>query len=783
MRPSASIVIPAWNEWELTRACLETLRPTLGLRDEVIVVDNGSTDGTAAGLRRYGWVHVVSHAENLGFAAGCNSGTARATGEVVVFLNNDTLLPSRWLDGLLRPFSDSSIGAAGPRSNFVSGPQVVEEVPYDPSRTADLQRFARDWRAGNRGRTSDVRRLVGFCLAVRRSALESLGGFDESFGIGGAEDDDLCLRLLDEGHRLVIAHESFVHHHGHRTFEGNGVDWFALQQQNLDLLVRKHGGRPVTTTDVPLISACMIVKDEESALPDCLAALTGVADEIVVYDTGSSDRTVAIAEAAGATVLRGHWDDDFSRARNEALAHCSGEWILHVDADEIVHVTAEVLRQELRRRTGLDAFNVTIDNLDDEGGISTSHRALRLFRRGRARWSGRLHEQVVPTGVVPLQTAPSSLRIVHSGYTTSVMEAKSKQERNLRVASRAVEHGEDDHALLNLGRALGAAGRHEEALPHFELLRERVTAPAMRRQALRVGAETLIALGRSADALGWVSELREVTTSSTMPDFLEGVARLNLLDTDGALACFDRLQDVHDEELDVPEHMLAVRRGLALSAARRWDEAADALLGAATDRALPEIAWAPLVEALWQAGRDLEPLRPHLTDEATVTALGHAVNASTEAAEGVADLLWPSQGIDPRVVAFVGALARRLPVARALEWSARFRSAGLDDRCPLATIAGDDTGEPMERLKACAVMGASFDDPRAVDLIGTIGRRVPDQQLVDALLLLDALHPQLLPSFVARGARGSGRAAAMSAALTALGAHEQAEAVLELATT
>src|SRR3954463_12674570 len=95
-RCPVTIVIPVWNEWELTRACLDSLRPTLGVRDEVIVVDNGSKDGTAKGLARYPWVRTVSLPENLGFAAGCNAGAAVAGGAVVVFLNNDTLLTGHW---------------------------------------------------------------------------------------------------------------------------------------------------------------------------------------------------------------------------------------------------------------------------------------------------------------------------------------------------------------------------------------------------------------------------------------------------------------------------------------------------------------------------------------------------------------------------------------------------------------------------------------------------------------------------------------------------------------
>jgi len=115
-RPTASIVIPAWNAWEHTEACLESLRPTLGVRDEVIVVDNGSTDATPRALGGFGWATVVRNDTNRGFAAACNQGAEAASGEIVVFLNSDTVPVGRWLDELLAPFSEDEIAATGPRS-------------------------------------------------------------------------------------------------------------------------------------------------------------------------------------------------------------------------------------------------------------------------------------------------------------------------------------------------------------------------------------------------------------------------------------------------------------------------------------------------------------------------------------------------------------------------------------------------------------------------------------------------------------------------------------------
>ncbi len=351
-RPAASIVILAWNEWEMTQACLDSLRPTLGLHDEVIVIDNGSTDGTGGGIRRFPWVRVVTNPENRGFAAGCNQGAALASRDVVIFLNNDTLLAGRWLDTLLAPFSDDSVGATGPRSNFVSGAQLVTNVDYDIVQASKLRPFVRHWEATHQGLTSEAEHLVGFCLAVRRSTFESIGGFDEGFGIGGYEDDDLCARIRDTGLRLLIAHGSFVHHHGHRTFDANGLDWHAIQQDNEELFRAKHGSRSQSaaqrSTAPVLVSACLIVKDEETILADCLASLQGLVDEIVVYDTGSTDGTIELARAAGAKVIEGYWDDNFGRARNTALEQCTGQWILHIDADETIVGDVAATRDLLR---------------------------------------------------------------------------------------------------------------------------------------------------------------------------------------------------------------------------------------------------------------------------------------------------------------------------------------------------------------------------------------------------------------------------------------------------
>ena len=120
------------------------------------MVDNGSTDATATELRRLPWVESVRNGQNRGFAAGCNQGAALARGGVIVFLNNDTIVAEGWLEELLAPFADPEVGAVGPRSNNVSGYQLVEDVDYGAADLASIRAFAEQWRARTHARNERV---------------------------------------------------------------------------------------------------------------------------------------------------------------------------------------------------------------------------------------------------------------------------------------------------------------------------------------------------------------------------------------------------------------------------------------------------------------------------------------------------------------------------------------------------------------------------------------------------------------------------------------------------
>jgi len=247
----ASIIIPVWNQLPYTQQCLRSLAETVDpAQTELIIVDNGSTDGTGDWLkgeqqrhvgstRGDGLFQVISNAENLGFARACNQGLTAALYPNLLLLNNDVLLCAGWLERLLACLhSAPTVGLAGPVSNNVSGPQQVP-VPY--SSLAEVEGFGWDWGLAHAGERVRLDRLVGFCLAIKREVMEEIGVLDERFGLGTYEDDDYCRRAREAGYGTWVARDCFVHHFGSRTFAGNGLDMMALQATNAKAYAEKWG--------------------------------------------------------------------------------------------------------------------------------------------------------------------------------------------------------------------------------------------------------------------------------------------------------------------------------------------------------------------------------------------------------------------------------------------------------------------------------------------------------------------------------------------------------------
>ncbi|WP_171056270.1 tetratricopeptide repeat-containing glycosyltransferase family 2 protein [Paenibacillus sinopodophylli] len=223
-----------------------------------------------------------------------------------------------------------------------------------------------------------------------------------------------------------------------------------------------------------LISLCMIVKDEEHHLPSCLQSVQGIVDEIVVVDTGSTDRTVAIAEQYGARVVLAEWEHDFAKARNAGLEVAQGEWILFLDADEELDAhSGRQLRAEaslLVEGLFLQIWNVVGAGDDERGG--TVHPVLRMFRRDpEIRFEGSIHEQIAasilrkwPQAVFQL----TEVKIIHYGYRQDVVIQKNKLRRNMELLERAVQQEPNNgFHRYNIGVEYLRAGMPGKALEAF----------------------------------------------------------------------------------------------------------------------------------------------------------------------------------------------------------------------------------------------------------------------------------------------------------------------------
>lgn len=227
----------------------------------------------------------------------------------------------------------------------------------------------------------------------------------------------------------------------------------------------------------PTLSLCMIVKDEEAHLSDCLKSVEDVVDEIIVVDIGSTDKTVEIAKQFDAEVHTIQCEDDFAAARNESLKYASGDWILQLDADERLDPESKKeLRKWLENKSKMCA-TVLIDSPKEKNKKGVS-RAYRLFRNvPGVRYTGRTHERISPSiASMNGEEGFSNIKVLHLGYDKDEDEVSEKSERGYQLLNKQiVEDPENaywhytfaqnlilkkdyDEALVALNRALKLGG-------------------------------------------------------------------------------------------------------------------------------------------------------------------------------------------------------------------------------------------------------------------------------------------------------------------------------------
>lgn len=594
---TTSIIILTHNQLACTRACLNSISIRTDEPYELIVVDNGSTDGTRDYLRGLSGVRLIENDRNVGFPAGVNQGLRLATGEQILLLNNDTVVTTGWLRRMLDClYSNKEIGLVGPVTNNISGVQCVPAA-YDD--LGLLDGYAWEWSKTHRGQQMPTERLVGFCLLARRELVDRIGGLDERFGLGTYEDDDYCRRAIGAGYRCMVAVDSFIHHFGSQTFAANNIDAQQLLSRNKALFDEKwqnaegatlssetahseprespHRVRlrcePTPTgairlkRSVPKVSLCMIVRNNEKTLDDCLASIQPWVDEMIVVDTGSTDRTSEIAESYGAKVFAIPWPDSFAIARNESLRRASGEWIFWMDSDDTIsRENGQRLRELLSSNHPENVLGfimqVHCPNHGSDGACdATIVDHIKLFRnRPDLRFEGRIHEQVMPAirraGGEVIWT---DVFVEHSGSDQSPAGRSAKQQRDLRLlAMESAEHPNSSFVNFNLGMTYADMDDHETASTY---LARSIELSESGESHLRKAYALLVAshchLGRFEEARRICFRGLEHFPHDTELLFRKGIVAHQLGDLDQSEMAYRMVLETEE-----PRHFNSIDRGL-----------------------------------------------------------------------------------------------------------------------------------------------------------------------------------------------------------------------------
>ncbi|MEK5026114.1 tetratricopeptide repeat-containing glycosyltransferase family 2 protein [Paenibacillus sp. FSL M7-1046] len=232
----------------------------------------------------------------------------------------------------------------------------------------------------------------------------------------------------------------------------------------------------------PLISLCMIVKNEADSLAQCLKSVHGVADELVVVDTGSTDSTVQIARSFGAAVVSFPWNGDFAAARNAGLKMAKGTWILILDADEELDAGSKEELLLCAEHTEYEAFFLRIHNHKGTSCASqtiTVNPILRMFRnRPQYRFNGIIHEQIAGVIVEATPAAAMHLSTVvihHYGYADGVVAKKDKISRNVELLKEQLRLNPGDaFHHFNMAVEYMRLGEYDPALHHIQRSLEEV---------------------------------------------------------------------------------------------------------------------------------------------------------------------------------------------------------------------------------------------------------------------------------------------------------------------
>jgi glycosyltransferase involved in cell wall biosynthesis len=395
--PLVSISMVTYNRLDCLKQCVDSIRRHTTGRYELIIINNGSTDGSVDYLRSLPDITLIEIPTNGRPDIASLKGLSMARGDYVATISDDIIVTPGWMDLFLGHIKGNpKVGLIGPRSNLVSGSQLVPNVPY--KNIAELDAFAQSWTRAFKGHCSPSNRLVGFIFFFSRELLNKIGGTDPIFSFG-YNDDDFTLRAIIAGYDAIIANDIFIHHTGGPQVRGDLVyqkklveSWEAfktkwglppdLENRNLNvhgLLARRfdpdrhfvplpdrsevekliykpasgHATRQPqdaldaprvhTQDETPLVSAVVFARNAERFIRGCLEDLEDQTIsnrlEIIVIDSASDQNEAAIVKAfqkkySNIKYIKSEEQETVYGAWNRGIKAAAGKYITSANADD-----------------------------------------------------------------------------------------------------------------------------------------------------------------------------------------------------------------------------------------------------------------------------------------------------------------------------------------------------------------------------------------------------------------------------------------------------------------
>ncbi|MEG6569299.1 glycosyltransferase [Thermoanaerobacterium thermosaccharolyticum] len=305
-----------------------------------------------------------------------------------------------------------------------------------------------------------------------------------------------------------------------------------------------------------MLSLCMIVKNEENNLGRCLESVKDIVDEIIIVDTGSSDRTVDIAKSFGADVFYYKWRNDFSAARNFSLDKANGDWILLMDADDEIDREDRKKIKKLLEDEKIDAYLFeTISYVGDKPGTDAlSNLNVRIIKnKPEYRFVGAIHEQIL----MPIlkhggNVAEVPIKVYHYGYLNKNIKDKDKRNRNMTILKKELRKNPDNpFHNFNMGTEYMALGNYECAYNYFKKsysalknVKTGYTTKLIVRMIM-----CLNQLNKIDEALSLCNKSIEEYPNVTDIVFLKGMLHHRLNQLQEAIGCFRKCIDMGDPPL------------------------------------------------------------------------------------------------------------------------------------------------------------------------------------------------------------------------------------------